>query len=121
MANFNKGNKRVWKLKDFPATNELADWKVYNTRLGFRTSKHWPWTKLKVGGWFFIPFHKTKSSKALGKGLTIWTVRQSWQHTKRVVAWIPDIKKRKMHIVVALHPKMDGGKGRLGVLVTRLK
>jgi hypothetical protein len=116
---FNK--QRKWKLSDFPVTNELADWKVYNTLSGHRTGKFWPWTKLKVGDWFFVPYHKTKSSKVLGKTPIIKAVRTSWMNTKRLVTWIPDIKKRKMRVVVKLHKGMDGGKGRLGVKVTRIK
>jgi len=105
------------KTDNYDPTN----FKVYVTRLGWRTSKYWPWTKLKVGGWFFVPFHKTKSSRALGQGKVIQRVRQSWRVTKKAATWVPGIEDWKMNIVVALHPRLSGGRGRLGVLVTRVE
>jgi len=105
--------KRAWDM-------DMAEWKVYVTKDGWRTSKRYPWTKMVVGDWFFVPFHKTKSSLELGRCPTIMRVRALWGNTKRQVTWVPGIKSWGMTITVALHPRLDNKKGRLGVLVRRV-
>src|ERR1035437_2711934 len=110
--------KSEYRLKAKNKKNDEQNWVTFMTRRpGLRHDKYYPWVKMKVGDWFFVPYPPTKPAD----GNRLQSVRMSWQHAKTSVTWVPGLKKWKMHIVVDLLQRMDNGKGRLGVMVTRVK
>ena len=76
---------------------------------------YYPWIKLEIGDWFFVPYHPTKSSRALGRKTPVITrIRLDLDATKKKVTWIPDFRKRGFTIRRTVYRNQDG------VMATRL-
>jgi hypothetical protein len=71
---------------------------------------YWPWIKLEVDDWFWVPLDKESNQ--------VNRIRSNWTAVKKVVTWVPGLSKWYWTIKEAPHPhRPELG---LGILCTRV-
>ena len=96
----------------------LKEW-FDNKHRGMTGGYFYPWIKMAVGDWFFVPFHPLKSFRALGfKTKLSMRVRTDWENTVQRVAWVDGLSDWKFEITTREF-RIKTGQVLLGIKVER--